>query len=267
MKQVLTIAGSDSGAGAGIQADLKTFAANGVYGLSVIVAVTAQNTLSVKNIFRLPITIIRDQIDSLFEDFDISVVKTGMLFDSEIIDTVSEKIKEYKIEKLVVDPVMISKSGNNLLKDSGVDTLINKIIPLAFLITPNIDEASRLLNMSISNVKEMKDAAEKIYSLGCKNVLVKGGHLESSEATDILFDGNNFYDFSCSRITTENTHGTGCTYASAIAANLAKGDDIRLSIKKAKVYLTNAIKEAKFNKIGNGHGPLDHFYTLKGKRV
>jgi len=262
MKQVLTIAGSDSGAGAGIQADLKTFAANGVYGLSTIVAITAQNTKRVKSIFSLPENIVEDQLDVLFEDFDISAVKTGMLFSSNIIEIVSNIIKKYKVEKVVLDPVMISKSGNKLLEDSAIDTLVDKFIPLAYIITPNINEAERLLNIKISNLDDMYKAAEKLCSFGCKNVLVKGGHLNFSKAVDILFDGHNHYEFSSEMINSKNTHGTGCTYASAIAANLAKGYNTNLAIKYAKKYLTEAIVWAQSNKIGHGHGPLNHFCML-----
>lgn len=261
MKQVLTIAGSDSGAGAGIQADLKTMAANGVYGLSVITSVTAQNTMGVTDIFDLPLSIIFSQIDTVFNDFDISAVKTGMLSNPEIIDVIVDRIKKYNVKRLVVDPVMVAKGGSKLLQDNAINKMKNDLIPLAYVITPNIEEAKVLVNIDkIENIDDMKIACKKLKKLGSKNVLLKGGHLEGEITYDVLYDGKRFDIFYMQRINTKNTHGTGCTMASAIAANIAKGEDIFDAVRKAKGYVYNAILNGKDLNIGKGHGPLNHFF-------
>lgn len=262
MLQVLTIASSDSGSGAGIQADIKTFAAMGVFGTSVIVALTAQNTKEVRSVFAVDVKFIEDQLDVIFEDFDIKAIKIGMLFDEKIIAIVSQKLQQYKAQNIVLDPVMISKSGAKLLKDTSIKMMKEKLMPIASLITPNIPEAMELTGTKIENIKEMEEAARLISELGCKNVLLKGGHLKDEIITDVLYNENNFYYFKSQKIATKNTHGTGCTYSSAIAANLAKGFDMVQAVSKAKEYVFNTIKHADKLMVGKGFGPLNHFYFI-----
>lgn len=268
MKKVLTIAGSDSCGGAGIQADLKTFSAHGVYGMSVITAVTAQNTLGVTAVQDIDDAIIEAQMDAIFTDIEVDAVKIGMVSKISIIEMLSKKLKEYKPKNIVLDPVMISKSGYSLLKPESKEALIKHLIPLADIITPNIPEAEEILKeinsdiTEINNVEDMKKAAKAIFDLGCKNVLVKGGHLED-EAVDILYDGKEYYSFNTERIHTKNTHGTGCTLSSSIASNMALGYPINTSVKNAKDYITTAIEHS-FS-IGHGVGPTNHFYTLYKK--
>lgn len=263
MIQVLTIAGSDSGAGAGIQADLKAISANGAYGLTAITSITAQNTLGVTDIFDLPLSIIYSQIDSIFNDFDVSAVKTGMLSSSEIIEVVVDRMKKYAVEKLVVDPVMVAKGGSKLLQDSAIDKLKNELIPLAYAITPNIEEAKVLLGIgNIETLEDMKSAAVELKKLGCKNVLLKGGHLDGEYTYDVAYDGEDLEVFSMQRIDTKNTHGTGCTMASTLAVNIAKGYDFFTSVLLAKSYVYNAILHAADMNIGRGHGPLKHFFLF-----
>ncbi len=263
MIQVLTIAGSDSGAGAGIQADLKAMSANGVYGLTVITSITAQNTLGVTDIFDLPLSIIYSQIDSIFNDFEVSAVKTGMLSSSEIIEVVVDRMKKYNVEKLVVDPVMVAKGGSKLLQDSAIEKLKNELIPISYAITPNIEEAKVLLGCNaINNLEDMKDAAVELKKLGCKNLLLKGGHLDGEYTYDVAYDGNKIEVYSMQRIDTKNTHGTGCTMASTITANLAKGYDFFTSVLLAKGYVYNAILHGADLNIGRGHGPLKHFFLF-----
>jgi len=261
MKKVLTIAGSDSGAGAGIQADLKTFAAFGVYGTSAITAITAQNTQEITAILALPADLVAKQIDAVMTDIGADVWKTGMLVNSAIINTVSERAKYYKIKSLVVDPVMVAKTGTSLFSPETIKILIRKLIPLAKVITPNCYEAEIITGQSINSIEDMKKAATIIYKMGAKNILIKGGHLNKSfKAIDIIYNGKQFNQVISERINTQNTHGTGCTYASAIAAGLAKGNRVLPAIKKAKEYLYLAIKEAAKLHIGHGFGPLNHFY-------
>ncbi|MBY9006013.1 MAG: bifunctional hydroxymethylpyrimidine kinase/phosphomethylpyrimidine kinase [Candidatus Lokiarchaeota archaeon] len=264
MKKVLTIAGSDSGCGAGIQADLKVFAARGVYGICAITALTAQNTLGIDGIEVVNSNFVAKQIDSVMRDISADVWKTGMLANKRIINVVIDKVKEYNIEKLIIDPVMIAKSGDFLLKEESIDTLINNLIPLAYLITPNSYEAEAISKIKINNLNNAKEAAKKIYNMGAKNVLVKGGHIPNiKDAIDILYNGEEIIIISSPRIKSKNTHGTGCTYASSIAAEIAKGKDIESAIRISKEYITNAIISAKNLKIGNGHGPLDHFFQFQ----
>ena len=258
--RAMTIAGSDSGGGAGIQADLKTFAAMGVYGTSVLTAVTAQNTLTVTEVVEMPDSVIRSQIDAVISDIGTDAVKTGMLSSVEIIETVVEKLKEHKLTTLVVDPVMVSTGGARLLHEDAVDALIALLLPLATVITPNIPEAEALVGHEIKDMDGMRDAAKMLVAMGAKSVVVKGGHL-SGPATDIFFDGTEVKAFTSQRISTDNTHGTGCTFASAIAASLAKGLSIRESVSNAKKYVTEAIRFAP--NIGQGNGPLNHFYMLR----
>lgn len=264
MFQVLTIAGSDSGGGAGIQADIKSFAAAGTFGTSVITSITAQNSKGVFDIFDLPLSIIESQIDAIFTDFDIRCVKTGMLSNTEIIELVVAKLKEYRVSNLVVDPVMVAKGGSRLLQESAVGSIINKLIPLATVITPNIEEAEFMLNIVINDESSMVKAAYKLLKMGSKYVLLKGGHLKNNVALDILVGENMEKRYAQPRIVTKNTHGTGCTYASSIAAYLAKGYDIDKAVYIAKQFVTGAIEQAKNLGIGSGHGPLNHFYFTKG---
>ncbi len=264
MKVALTIAGSDSGGGAGIQADIKSMQANGVFAASVITAVTAQNTQAVTAAFDLPLDIIAAQIDAVFDDFDIAAAKTGMLSSASIIQLVAEKVVEWNIAPLVVDPVMISTSGFALLQQDAVENIKMQLIPKATLVTPNTHEATHLTGLAITSVQDAEAAAKAIFELGPEAVLVKGGHLdEEDEAVDVLYDGEGFTYFRSPFIDTPHTHGTGCTYASAIAANLAKGMGLKPAIEAAKQYVTEAIRHGLA--IGKGHGPTHHFYFL-GKK-
>lgn len=268
MKKVLTIAGSDSCGGAGIQADLKSFSANGVYGMSVITAITAQNTMGVFAVHDLEKEIIKAQIDAIFTDIAVDAVKIGMVSKISTIDAIFEKLELYKPKNIVLDPVMISKSGFSLLKPESKTALIKKLIPLASLITPNVPEAEEILceaNLAITEIKtveHMEIAAKELYKLGCKNVLLKGGHMQG-DAIDVFYDGSKIIHFNCERIHTKNTHGTGCTLSSAIAANLALGFSMKDAIKNSKKYITTAIKHSL--DIGHGVGPTNHFYELYKK--
>ena len=262
MKQaVLTIAGSDSSGGAGIQADLKSMAANGVFGMSVLTSITAQNTRGVSAVFHLPLSILEAQIDALFSDIPITVIKTGMLATSEIITTVSRKLVQQQIEHLVVDPVMVAKGGYPLLEQDAMAALKTNLLPQASLLTPNIAEAEMLSGLTIQTLANAREAAKMIHQLGCKHVLIKGGHLLEQPGTDLLYDGRFFHMFKSEFIQTNTTHGTGCTLASAIAANLAKGKTIPDAIEAAKHYTTDAIRHGLA--LGQGNGPTDHFYFLQ----
>ena len=256
VKRVLTIAGSDSGGGAGIQADLKTITALGGFGMSVITALTAQNTLGVQGVYEIPVEFIEKQFDSVAADIGVDAAKTGMLSSSEIIRSVAKKIRQYRIRKLVVDPVMVAKGGSPLLREEARGALVKELIPLATVATPNIPEAEVLAGMRIVTKDNMKKAAVKIYRLGAKNVVVKGGHLEG-DAMDLLFDGKTFHEITAKRIDTKHTHGTGCTFASAIATGLARGDGVPEAVKRAKEYVTEAIRFGL--PLGGGQGPTNHF--------
>jgi hydroxymethylpyrimidine/phosphomethylpyrimidine kinase len=260
VKKVLTIAGSDSGGGAGIQADLKAFAARGVYGMSALTAITAQNTVGVQGVFELPPEFVGQQIDSVMSDIGADAWKTGMLSNANIVRVVAERARHYGVERLVVDPVMVAKSGDALLRSEARDALIEDLLPLAQVVTPNHHEAQVLTGLEISSLDDMRLAARAIHELGSRYVVVKGGHLPAVQAAiDVLFDGQAFYDFESPRIDTANTHGTGCTFASAIAAELAKGLPVREAVATAKAYLTAALRAAVDLHIGRGHGPLNHF--------
>jgi hydroxymethylpyrimidine/phosphomethylpyrimidine kinase len=261
--KVLTIAGSDSGAGAGIQADLKTFAAHGVYGTSAITAITAQNTRGVKKIFPLAPGIVAAQVDAIVEDIGADAVKTGMLFNSGIVDIVARKIRAHRLRNLVVDPVMVAKSGNLLLRRDAIAALKNKLIPLATIVTPNVPEAAELTGIRLTRMDDFKEAARRIIDMGAKTVVIKGGH-RSGPPTDLFYDGKTFREFAARRIRTRNTHGTGCTFASAIAANLAKGMKPEEAVQRAKQYLTRAIEKS--YAIGGGHGPVNHFFEFRKRR-
>jgi len=256
VKRVLTVAGSDSGGGAGIQADLKTITALGGFGMSVVTALTAQNTLGVQAVHEIPVEFIEAQFDSVAGDIGVDAAKTGMLSSSEIIRCVAKKIRQYRIRKLVVDPVMAAKGGSRLLREEARETLIGELIPLAAVVTPNIPEAEALTGMRISRKSDMRKAAVRIHELGAKNVVVKGGHLEG-DAADLLFDGKGFHEFAVKRIDTKHTHGTGCTFASAIATGLAQGAGVHEAVQRAKDYVTEAIRFGLA--IGGGQGPTNHF--------
>ena len=264
MRKVMTIAGSDSGGGAGIQADLKAFAANGVHGTSAITAVTAQNTVRVADALALPPSLVASQIDAIMDDIGADAVKTGMLPNAAIIDVVAQKIVEHSVAILVVDPVMVTSSGSRLLEDDAVDAIRGALMPLATLVTPNTREAAALTGRSVETLDDMRRAARTLAeSTGARAALVKGGHLDGP-ATDVLFDGGEFIEFTERRIDTTSNHGTGCTLASTIAANLARGADLRTAVANAKAYVTNAMRAA--TPIGAGHGPLNHFYMLGADR-
>ncbi|MEA3375144.1 MAG: bifunctional hydroxymethylpyrimidine kinase/phosphomethylpyrimidine kinase [Chloroflexota bacterium] len=260
MKKVLTIAGSDSGGGAGIQADLKAFAARGVYGMTALTAITAQNTVGVQGVFELPADFVGQQIDSVMSDIGADAWKTGMLSNADIICVLADRARRYRVERLVVDPVMVAKSGDPLLRQEARQTLIDELVPLAYLTTPNHHEAQVLTGLEIETVADMREAARAIHALGAQNVVVKGGHLPAAaSAIDVLYDGRELTEFDAPRVDTRNTHGTGCTYASSIAAELAKGHSVRDAVATAKAYLTAALQAAVDLDIGEGHGPIDHF--------
>ena len=253
----MTIAGSDSGGGAGVQADLKTFAAMGVYGASVLTAITAQNTMQVTAVHEVPVDIIAAQIQAVLSDMGANAVKTGMLSSSNIIGAVAEELKAAGVERLVVDPVMVAKSGDSLLRSDAVDALCGLLLPLATVVTPNIPEAEVLTGTSIESRDDARQAAKAIHHMGPRIVVVKGGHL-TGDPTDLFYDGDGFRELHAPRIDTKNTHGTGCTFASAIAAGLAKGLEPWDSVVQAKTFITEAIQHA--YPVGQGHGPVNHFY-------
>jgi hydroxymethylpyrimidine/phosphomethylpyrimidine kinase len=253
----LTIAGSDSGGGAGIQADLKTFSALGAYGMSVLTAITAQNTRAVTAVFELPTEIVAAQIDAVISDIGADAVKTGMLSSSELIRVVAAKAREHGLSPLVVDPVMVAKAGDRLLREDAVVALRKELIPLATVATPNLPEAEVLAGRTVETLDEMRAAAEAIVGLGAKSVVVKGGHRQD-DPIDVFFDGERHVELPARRIDTPNTHGTGCTLASAIAVFLARGEPLEAAVRGAKEYLTAAIQHA--YPIGHGHGPVHHFY-------
>ncbi len=255
----LTIAGSDSGGGAGIQADLKTFSANGVYGMSAVTSVTAQNTVGVQGVHNMPPEAVAAQIESVLSDIGAQAIKTGMLANAEIIAAVADALRGYPDIPLVVDPVMIAKSGDTLLETAAVSTLIERLFPLAAVITPNLDEAKTLTGIEASDVEGMRAIAQRLHEMGPRNVVVKGGHLEGP-AVDVLYDGTQFTNLEAERVDTKSTHGTGCTFASAITAGLAKGASVADAVSDAKTYLTGALLHAV--PMGGGHGPVHHFHNL-----
>ena len=263
----LTIAGSDSSGGAGIQADLKTFSALGVYGASVITALTAQNTKEVRDIHDPPASFVRTQLGVVFSDLNIRSVKTGMLSQPDVIRTIAEFLEGHSGIPVVVDPVMVSKSSATLLAPEAIDVLKTELIPRAAVITPNIPEASILLSRSVKEVqKERKDACKELFDLGAKAVVLKGGHGTGALSEDLFYDGQSVTSLPAPRINTTNTHGTGCTFASAIAAHLAHGKPALSATRFAKEYITGAIAAANSLKVGHGHGPVHHFYQMKRGR-
>lgn len=261
--RVLTIAGSDSGGGAGIQADLKTFAALGCYGMSVITALTAQNTMGVAGVYEVSPEFVRLQLDSVLSDIGADAVKTGMLSNAAVIEAVADKLCEFSLRNIVVDPVMVSKSGHALLKPEAIAALCSRILPIATVLTPNLEEASVISGVSGRTRETMEECARKILDMGPRAVLVKGGHCDSVESDDCLcsrsIDGGVLVEwFAGERIETKNTHGTGCTLSSAIASYLARGKSIGEAVRLAKTYLTGAIIEGAQYSTGKGHGPVYH---------
>lgn len=257
----LTIAGSDSGGGAGIQADIKTFSALGVYGASVITSVTAQNTLGVRGIQAISPEILQGQLDAVFEDITIDAVKIGMVHNKTAADIIVKTIDKYSPTYIILDPVMISTSGNKLLQDDAIDIIVQELFHRSTLVTPNLDEAEYLTGLKITSEKEMDQAADKLLSLGCNAVLLKGGHFKGEQMTDILYMPEMPpVRLSTATIETFNGHGTGCTLSSAIAAYLALGKNLPDAVRSAKEYITKAIQTGKDVKTGHGHGPLNHFF-------
>jgi len=261
--RILTIAGSDSGGGAGIQADLKTFQALGAYGMSAITAITAQNTVTVRSVEAVSAKLIRDQIEAALEDFGVDAVKIGMLLKSETVSLVASLLKDLKVP-IVLDPVMVAKSGDMLLDENAIEVMLKELLPLCTLLTPNTEEATRITGINISSQTDMESAANKILSLGAASVLIKGGHLKVEEsAVDCLLikEADGAIYFHSPRIKTTATHGTGCTLASAIAAYLGMGHSLEDSVRQAKAYLNAAIKKGSEFQIGKGSGPLYHAVT------
>lgn len=259
MKKVLTIAGSDCSGGAGIQADIKTISAHKMYAMSAITALTAQNTTGVYGVMDAPAEFVANQIDCIFNDIFPDSVKIGMVSNAEVINVISEKLKEYNAKNIVVDPVMISTSGSKLLNDDAIDTLITKLLPIADVITPNIHEAESLCGFIINTKEDMINAAKTISDMVKVNVLIKGGHL-SDCSDDLLYSYGEIYWFESQRIDNPNTHGTGCTLSSAIACNLAAGHSLKDSIENAKNYISGALKDSL--DLGKGSGPLNHCYNI-----
>jgi hydroxymethylpyrimidine/phosphomethylpyrimidine kinase len=261
MRTALTIAGSDSGAGAGIQADLKTFAAHGVYGTTAITAVTAQNTLGVNCFEALPADLVTAQIEAVVSDIGAHAVKTGMLANAAIVEAVAAAIEDLDIPFLVVDPVMIAKSGDRLLDDEALGAMRSELLRRAFVVTPNIPEAETLSGLTIASDADRQEAARRIQKLGPKAVIIKGGHLPSEMIHDLLYDGHRFEEFTTRRIEGRHTHGTGCTFAACLAANLALGRSLVDAIPLAQGYIAGGIRFGL--DIGKGHGPLDHFWRFR----
>jgi len=259
MPKALTIAGSDSGGGAGIQADLKTFAALGVYGTSVITAITAQNTVAVTAVHEIPTDVIAAQLDAVLSDIGTDAAKTGMLSSAAIIATVADGVRRHGITNLVVDPVMVAKSGDHLLRRDAVGALRELLLPLALVVTPNIPEAEVLADMTIATDEDRREAARRIAAYGPRYVIVKGGHAPG-DPVDYLYDGEQIIPIAAGpRIDTPNTHGTGCTFSSAITAGLAKGYDVERAVLAAKTFITAALRHS--YRVGAGHSPVNHFHA------
>jgi hydroxymethylpyrimidine/phosphomethylpyrimidine kinase len=255
----LTIAGSDSGGGAGIQADLKTFAALGVHGTSAITAITAQNTIGVTDILELPVDLVRKQIAAVVEDIGVQAAKTGMLSSAAIVGVVADAVREYGLRLLVVDPVMVAKGGARLLRGDAIEALRDQLIPLAAVVTPNLPEAEVLLGRHIASLDERKQAARDLVAMGASAAVVKGGHAE--DAIDVYFDGSRMVELRSERIDTVNTHGSGCVFSAAIAAWMARGADPLQAASEAKTFITRAI--ANSLEIGHGHGPVNPMFALR----
>jgi hydroxymethylpyrimidine/phosphomethylpyrimidine kinase len=261
MRTALTIAGSDSGAGAGIQADLKTFAAHGVYGTTAITAVTAQNTLGVTGVEALPADFVTAQIEAVASDIGVHAAKTGMLANAAIVEAVAAAVEDLDLPLLVVDPVMIAKSGDRLVDEEAVGAMRSELLRRAFVVTPNIPEAETLAEMAIRTDADRQEAARRIFRLGASAVIIKGGHLRSRDIVDLLYDGHRFQEFRGARIEGRHTHGTGCTFAAAIASHLALGKSLSEAVPLAQEYVAGAIRLGLG--VGQGHGPLHHFWRLQ----
>lgn len=263
IQKALTIAGSDSGGGAGIQADLKTFQELGVFGMSAVTAVTAQNTLGVHGVYPMTPEAIEKQIDAVAADIGVDALKTGMLFSAEIIEAVAGKIKEHGFTNVIVDPVMVAKGGASLLQAEATEALKTKLLPCALVVTPNIPEAEVISGMTIHSEEDKRKAAKAIAALGVKYVLIKGGHDDGASTVDLLFDGEEFHTFTGERVKTKNTHGTGCTFSAAMTASIAKGASVRIAAETAKQFIQAAIEDGIY--IGEGHGPTNHWaYRQRG---
>ncbi len=262
--RVLTIAGSDSGGGAGIQADLKTISANGCYGMSVITALTAQNTVGVGAIYPVPVDFVRQQMEAVLTDIGTDAVKIGMLFSPELIKCVANQLRRFNVKNIVLDPVMVATSGDKLLQDEAIEALKEYLVPLADIITPNLPEAELLLGRKIKTLEMLEQAAAELADLGCSNILIKGGHLDGEDSDDLLYLGDEKRSviLHSLRVVTNNTHGTGCTLSSAIAAFMASGKSIEEAVRLAKEYITGAIISGADYQIGYGHGPVNHFYKF-----
>ncbi|MCL6217214.1 bifunctional hydroxymethylpyrimidine kinase/phosphomethylpyrimidine kinase [Zunongwangia pacifica] len=258
----LTIAGFDGSGGAGIQADIKTFSALGCYATSVLTALPVQNTTGVKNIFPIPYQAVSEQMDSIFEDIFPDAVKIGMVHTPELVETIVNGLKKYPKTPLVFDPVMVATSGHKLIENQTIKTIIQKLFPLADVITPNMDEASVLAEMEVETLDDMKKAGEKIMNLGCKSVLIKGGHLKTEKITSLYFsEDGNIHSYEFEKFNTNNTHGSGCTLSSAIAAYLAKGENLMNAVKLGQEFAHDAIDHGKDVTTGKGNGPLNHFFN------
>ncbi len=260
MQTALTIAGSDSGGGAGIQADLKTFAAHRVYGTTALTAVTAQNTQGVAGFVALEADFVSAQIETVAGDIRVDAVKTGMLATAAIVEAVAAAIETLELPNVVVDPVMVAKGGDRLLEDEAVAAMKSELLRLALVVTPNAAEAEVIAGIGIRSVGDAREAARIIAALGARAVVVKGGHLPGRDAVDVFYDGRSFREFSAPRIETENTHGTGCTFAAALAANLALGRPLVEAVERAKQYVTEALRTG--FAVGRGHGVLNHMWSL-----
>jgi hydroxymethylpyrimidine/phosphomethylpyrimidine kinase len=259
----LTIAGSDSSGGAGVQADLKTFAALGVYGASVITALTAQNTIGVSGIHPVPADFVTAQIDAVFSDLDVKAVKIGMVAERPVIDAIVAGLARWSPKHVVLDPVMVATSGDHLLAPDAVEALRTKLIPQASLVTPNLPEAAALLQEEVAaSEAAIERQGQRLLAMGCRAVLIKGGHGQGAESIDYLFDGKGTTALAAPRVATKNTHGTGCSLSSAIAAGLAKGDDLETAIRRAKAWISAAISAADRLAVGHGHGPVHHFHAF-----
>jgi len=266
--RVLTIAGSDSGGGAGIQADLKTFAALGCYGMTAITALTAQNTVGVQGIHAVPPAFLRSQLQSVIEDIGVDAVKIGMLHEPGVVEVVAWAIQHYQLQRVVLDPVMVATSGDRLIADATVRVLVDQLFPLATVITPNLDEASLLLGRPIAAVSDLSGAAQALLSQGARAVLLKGGHLPGDQVVDVLArPGHVDVVLASSRMASRNSHGTGCTLSSAIAAHLALGEPLEPAVRAARQYILGAIQAGAGVQVGHGHGPLNHGYSPLATRV
>lgn len=266
MKKCLSVAGFDGSGGAGIQADLKTFSAIGCYGMSVLTALPVQNTCGVRNCYNIPLSCINEQLEAIFDDIVPDAIKIGMLFSKEIIGLVASFLKNHASNlPIVLDPVMVSKSGHFLLKPDAIESLKRDIIPLSTILTPNIAEAEELLNSKINNYEDMEKSSKELLKFGCKSVLLKGGHLDDRLSCDVFASNSGIKWLRSPRIITKNTHGTGCTLSAAITSFLAKSLTLSSAVEQAKIYLSGALEAGASENIGNGFGPVHHFYNIWDK--